>query len=128
MKKIFLALAAFSLSATGACTAIPGFSTVSAPAPLAATVIDDQGLEVAWKAFDLALDGINFLGDLNIIKPGSPAGKQVAVGIRATNSALAAAERAAAAGSTRDYKVALEEGLAALQGLRDTVASLKGSN
>src|SRR5687768_1180651 len=100
MKRLYFALAA-SLALSG-CAGLPQFAG-QAPAPLAATTIDDQGLETAWKAFDLALDAINALGDAGVIVPGSEKGKAVASAIRTVNRSLAAAERFAAAGSTTDY-------------------------
>lgn len=119
--KMIAAAAAASLALTG-CAGLPGFA--AAPAPLAQTTIDDTGLDAAWRAFDLALDGINVLGDLGVIVPGSPKGKAVASGIRAVNRSLAAAERFAAAGSATDYKAALAEAKA---GMDELSAALKGT-
>lgn len=121
-RRLTMLAAGILLALTPGCAAPPGLT--SAPAPLAATTIDDSGLEAAWRAFDLALDGINMLGDLGVIVPGSPKGKAVASGIRAVNRSLAAAERFAAAGSRRDYKAALTEATAGIDELR---AALKGA-
>lgn len=121
-RRLTLIAACALLAMTPGCAGMPGF--VAAPAPLAATTIDDTGLETAWRAFDLALDGINTLGDLGVIVPGSPKGKAVATGIRAVNRSLAAAERFAAAGSTADYATALAEAKAGIDQLR---TALKGA-
>lgn len=122
-KAILAGLLALALSGCGALPLLTGMSG-QAPAPLARTTIDDQGLETAWKAFDLALDAINVLGDLGFIVPGSERGKAVAGGIRTVNRALGAAERFAAAGSAEDYRTALGE---AEQGLGELRAIVKGS-
>lgn len=119
MKRIALAIAL--ACAMPGCAGLGGLMT--APAPLARTTIDDSALETAWRAFDVALDGINLLGDLGQIVPGSETGRAVASGIRAVNRSLAAAERFAAAGSATDYRRALDEAEA---GLADLRAALKG--
>ncbi len=126
MKPLILAVGASLALSACAPGLLAGLGGPVAPAPLAATTIDDRGLEIAWKAFDLALDGINVLGDFGIIKPGTPEGRAVAKGIRAVNTALATAERAASGLSTTNYAQALEDANTALQGLRDTVTALKG--
>lgn len=120
MRRLLIA-AALALSLP-ACTGL-GALTSPAPAPLARTAIDDTALETAWKAFDVALDALNLLGDAGAIVPGSPTGKAVASGIRAVNRALASAERFAAAGSATDYRKALEEAEGGMEELR---AALKG--
>src|SRR5688572_27721243 len=120
MKHLYLALAA-PLALSG-CTGL-GTLAAPAPAPLAATTIDDQGLETAWKAFDVALDAINALGDAGVIVPGSEKGKAVASAIRTVNRSLAAAERFAAAGSTTDYAEALREASAGLNDLRTIIGN-----
>ena len=126
MKKLLIACCA-ALALSGCAPGLLAGLGGQPPAPLAATTIDDRALEKGWQAFDLALDAIDLLGDFGIIKPGTPTGKAVATGIRATNSAFATAERAAAAGSARDYATALAEIDATLKGLRATVAAIKGS-
>jgi hypothetical protein len=116
---LVLSLAAFSLTA---CTGtLP--SPTAAPAPLAATTVDDVALEKTWRAFDLALDAINLLGDAGKIVPGTPKGKAVASGIRRVLAALQAAEHAAAAGSTTSYRTALDEATQAIADLRVALRS-----
>lgn len=117
-----LILAACAALALSGCAGVPTFA-VPSPAPLAATTIDDHGLEACWKAFDLALDAINALGDAGVIVPGSPRGKAVAAGIRTVNASLAAAERFAAAGSATDYATALSEATTAMAELRAAIGS-----
>ena len=121
MKRIVILLGALTL---GACQLPATFGTVS-PAPLAQTAIDDKALQAAWASFDLALDGINTLIDTNFIKPGTPKAVKVANGIDKVTAILTAAESAAAAGSSKDYLVALSQVRGAITELR---AALKGSN
>ena len=120
MKLLMVMGTALSL---GACAALPTSIPVAAPAPLAQTVIDDSALDVAWKSFDAALDGINLLIDAKLIKAGSPKANKIADGVDRVTAALTAAESAAAAGSTTSYKVALAEAKSAILYLR---AALKG--
>lgn len=119
----FAVTASLALSLPG-CAGMSGLFLPASPAPLAQTTIDDRGLEAAWRAFDVALDAINLLGDRGVIVPGSPTGKAVASGIRKVNKALSAAERFAAAGSTKDYASALTEAKAGMDDLR---AAMKGN-
>jgi hypothetical protein len=127
MKRLIAILAALSLSACQ----LPdirigdgGLPSVSSPAPLANTAIDDTALMTAWKSFDIALDAINLLIDAKMIVIGSPKAVKVADGIDRVTQFLTAAESAAAAGSTKDYGVALANAKGAITELR---AALKGS-
>ncbi|MES2902698.1 MAG: hypothetical protein V4696_00790 [Pseudomonadota bacterium] len=120
MKRLMILLAALSLNAC----ALPSFSLgAPAPAPLAATTIDDTALSTAWKSFDVALDAINLAIDAGAIKVGSPQAIKVADAIDRVTAALTAAESAAAAASTTSYKSALLDARAALAQLR---LALKG--
>lgn len=105
-----------------ACAAVP---LSQAPAPLAATTIDDTALSAAWKSFDVALDAINLLIDANQIKVGSNKALAIATGIDKVTGFLTAAELAAKAGSTTNYSVALINARGAIQELRVALA-LKG--
>lgn len=122
MKRLLYAaaLAVTSLGLSGCAGMLAGLGT-AAPAPLASTTIDDQGLEATWKAFDVALDAINVLGDRGVIVPGTPRGKAVASAIRKVTAALVAAERFAAAGSSSDYTTALREAAAGFGELRTLI-------
>lgn len=106
-------------------TACPGPITGlgSAPVQQAACTADNE-LETAWKAFDVALDAINALGDQGVIVPGTPKGKAIAAGIRRVNGALALAERFAATCSAGQASTALAEATA---GMADISNALKGS-
>jgi hypothetical protein len=123
MKKF---LAPFVALALVACAGIPVVST-QAPAPLAQTTIDDTGLEVAWKALDTALDGINLALDLKPALIGTPGANRVADAIDAATAALSAAEAAAAAGSTTSYATAMAKAKEALTEMRVALQSLKGN-
>lgn len=131
MKRTLILFTALSVTACQ----VPSFSMglpVTPPAPLAATTVDDSALSAAWKAFDIALDGIGMLIDAKIIKPGSPKALRVADGVDAVTAALTSAETAAAAASKpgnyatafAQYKQALAEAKIAIVNLR---AALKGS-
>lgn len=119
MRKILIA-AALVFSMPGCA----GFNPLAAPAPLAQTAIDDKALETSWKAFDAALDAITILVDRNILKPGSPQAKTVANAIRKVNTALATAERFAAAGSSTSYVTAINEALAGIAEIRKALGSI----
>lgn len=126
MKRLIPILAALSLSACS----LPdihigsgGLPSVSSPAPLAQTVIDDKALDAAWKSFDVALDAINLAIDAGAIKPGTPKAIAVADAIDKVTAILTAAEKAAAAGSSADYVTALINARGAFLDLR---AALKG--
>ena len=123
MKRFIFAVGASLALSACAPGLLAGLGGPAAPAPLAATTIDDQGLETAWKAFDLSLDAINTLGDLGYIVPGTPRGKAIAAAIRKVNTALAAAERFAAAGSSTDYATALREAANGIGDIRTIIGS-----
>lgn len=130
--KLLAPLIALSLSA---CFPSGLFTAPASPAPLAQTVIDDKALLVAWKSFDVALDGINVAMDFcegalgssiskcAALKPGSPSANRLADAIDKVTGFLTAAEKAAVAGSAADYRVALANAMGALTDLR---AALKG--
>lgn len=110
------------LTMLSACTGMPGLIS---PAPIQqAACAADNELETAWKAFDLALDAINVLGDAGVIVPGSSKGKAVAAGIRRVNAALALAERFAVTCSVGQATSALADAAA---GMSDISTALKGA-
>lgn len=117
---------AWMLAPLLALTGCAGFPGLMQPPPVVgqAACAADNELETAWKAFDLALDAINMLGDRGEIVPGSPKGRAVAAGIRRVNGALALAERFAATCSTGQASNALAEATA---GMADISTALKGS-
>jgi len=112
-------LAALSLSG---CTSLGQLMT-GPPAPLAQTTIDDRALEAAWRGFDVALDAIALLTDNGQIVPGTPRARSIATAIRSVNTALASAERFAAAGSATDYATALREAMAGMNTIRTALGS-----
>lgn len=126
-RMILMATAALSLSAC----AIPGLPTlanvgVEAPAPLEATTIDDKWLELAWKSHDALQDSLNLAMDLKPSLIGSPGMKRAADINDAITSALTAAESAAAAGSEKDYLVAIAQAKQAITEMRGAIQALKG--
>lgn len=113
-----LALALVAALSVSACAPVLEQVAGPAPAPLAGTTIDDAALETAWRSFDAALDALNVLADLGVIKPGSPTGKAIADGVRKVNGSLQAAESFAAVGSTTSYKNALRNAQAGINEIR----------
>jgi hypothetical protein len=119
MRLFLIPLAALSLSSCAGLGALMS----GPPAPLSRTTIDDRALETAWKTFDVALDAINLLTDRGIIVPGTPRARSIATAIRRVNTALASAERFAAAGSATDYATALREAMAGVAEIRTALGS-----
>ena len=124
MKRILILLGALTLTACQLPDISIGSGLGQSPAPLAQTVVDDKALSLAWSSFDVALDGINMLADTGYLKPGTPKAIKVADGIDKVTAFLTAAESAAAAGSAKDYNVALANAKGAIVQLR---AALKGN-
>lgn len=123
MKKL-IPLVALLLSA---CSTPFVFGPSQAPAPLAATTIDDRALMTAWKTFDAALDAINLYMDAKPSIIGTPGAIRLANAVDAVSAALTAAESAAAAGSSTDYATAIAQGKNALTEMRQAISALKGS-
>lgn len=121
MKRLISLACALSLSGCVPLLSAMTGTLPSSPAPLAQTTIDDKALQACWKSFDVALDAIDLLIDAKVITPGSAKAKATADGIDKVTGFLTAAEAAAAAGSTTDYKVALANALGALTQLRVTL-------
>ena len=119
MKKLLL-IPMFALSVSGCMT--PGSISLPGVVQQASCEVDER-IETAWKAFDLALDAINVLGDVGKIVPGTPQGKAVAAGIRKTNAAMGRAERFAATCSEGQANSALNDAEAAMA---DISTALKG--
>lgn len=122
IRYLVIGVAALAMAACDTVASLP--AVPAAPAPLASTTIDDTALEAAWRGFDLALDAINILGDVGKLKPGTPAGKAVAAGIRRVTASLTAAENFAAAGSTDNYLKALADAKAGIADLRVALQGL----
>lgn len=97
-----------AVPALSGCAALGQLGTNAAPpAPLAATQIDDNAIKTAYRAFDLALDSVNVLIDLNVIKPGTPSANRIADAIELTKSSLNAARSAQQAGQSANYTEAM---------------------
>ncbi len=101
-----------------------GSALPAAPAPLASTVVDDKALQAAWASHGLLQDALNLFLDAKPKVIGTPAAKRVADANDALTAALTAAEHAVAAGSTKDYGVAMANAKGAIVQLR---AALKGA-
>lgn len=111
--------------ALSACSGIPVVAT-QAPAPLAQTTIDDKALLTAWKSFDASLDAVNLVLDVKPSLIGTPGAVRLANAIDAVSLALTSAESAAAAGSTKDYTIALANARNSLTEMRMALQALKG--
>lgn len=122
MKHLAIVLA---LALSG-CT-LPAVTAGQAPAPLAATTIDDSALETAWKAHDALQDALNLYMDAKPAFIGTPAAKRIADINDAITAGLSAAEAGAAAGSTTNYLTGLAKAKEALAQMRNALSALKGS-
>lgn len=121
MSRILAALCAASLLSLSACA---GTLPDRAPAPLAATAVDDKALVLALQAFDTALDTVDILKDAGYIEPGSETALQIATVIDTTKAALQAASAAQRAGSTTEYAEAIsyaQDSAAALGALINSI-------
>lgn len=124
MKRFLTILAA--ATALSACSTPFVIGPQAAPAPLAATTIDDRALMAAWRTFDAALDAINLYMDAKPSAIGTPGAVRLANAVDAVSAALTAAESAAAAGSATDYATAIAKAKDALTEMRAAIAALKG--
>lgn len=104
MKKLLIILSAFSLTSCATLDRI-----VSAPAPLAATAIDEKTLIVALQTFDTVLTAVDRLVEAGVIVPGSPRALQIADAIRAAKLSYQAASAAQRAGNSGSYLTALAQ-------------------
>lgn len=100
------------------CAALPSGPIGQAPAPLAATAIDERALVLGLQSFDATLDAIDLLVEAKIIKPGSPTAVRLADAIDTTRLAFQAAGNAQRAGNTTSYSEALVLATAALADVR----------
>lgn len=100
MKKFVLALALVS-STLSSCT------TLSSPAPLAKTTIDEKTLIVALQTFDTTLTAIDQLVASGYIKAGSPKAIQLANYIEVAKKSFEAAAAAEKLGNSSSYLSAL---------------------
>lgn len=122
MKRTFMALACIlglGVSACGLSLPDPG----KAPAPLEHTVIDEDALNLAVDAFDLALYGVDAVVASGKLTPGSPAALQVKSAIIRVRASLNAASNFREAGSTAGYAEAVR---AARVGIACISEAIKG--
>jgi hypothetical protein len=95
---------------------LPGASTVCA-------AITVDRLDVAWKAYDAAIDAVNMLVDAKVLTPGSARALAVAQANDAVLAGLQTAEHARSACNATDYGAALQQVTAALADLRVALRS-----
>jgi hypothetical protein len=115
MKKLVIAL---SIALAG-CQ--PGVSVVTAPAPLAATTIDEKSLVVALQTFDTVLTAIDRLIAARVIVPGSPRAIQLANAVNKAKLGYQAASAAQRVGDSGSYLAGLAEAQVALSTIRQLV-------
>jgi rare lipoprotein A (peptidoglycan hydrolase) len=120
-----LPLLLLSLLLSG-CAGLGALMTASAgppPAPLAATVIDDQAINFALESFDAALTMVDAAMDAGKIKPGTPQAKAIAAKIRQVQHFLAVADAAQKAGQAATYADAFRQARTALSEFRAAIPS-----
>jgi hypothetical protein len=100
VKKLLLAICL----ATSACAAP---LSISAPAPLAATTVDEKTLIIALQTFDTTLTVIDRLVAAKIIVPGSPTALKLADSIHRAKIAFEAAVAAHKAANATNYAIAI---------------------
>jgi hypothetical protein len=120
MKRLAI-LIALSLTA---CGPEKGLNIAAAPAPLAATSIDEDVVSVGFEAFDMALYAVDALVAAGKIVKGSPRALDIKSKIAFGKNALNAARAAQKAGNTTSYSEALAE---AGEALRLVKTALKGN-
>jgi uncharacterized protein YaiL (DUF2058 family) len=123
MRKLLLAPAlALCLSGCGLMGMLPSPGSAP-PAPLSATVIDDQAVNFAFETFDAALTLVDQLIAAGKIKTGTPEAKALAVKIRQINHFLAVADAAQKAGQAATYAEAFRNARTALTEFRAAIPS-----
>jgi hypothetical protein len=122
MRKIYTAFASLALMSCSVGQALDSVS--AAPAPLAATVIDEKGLVIALQTFDTLLTAIDTLIAARVIVPGSPRAIAIANAIHSAKLAYQAASAAQRVGNSGSYEVALTQGSVALAKVKEL---LKGN-
>jgi hypothetical protein len=130
MKRIFLAIAALALSACGVEITPPGSAPAPATAPvitepLRSTNIDEQGVKLAFDAFDTALTAIDGLMAAGVVKPGSERALLVREYVFRVKAALNAAASAQRAGNAESYRQALADARAAYGAIQDLLKGIK---
>jgi uncharacterized protein YceK len=121
MRKLLLIPLALSLSGCAGLGALMTATAGPPPAPLAATVIDDQAVNFALESFDAALTLVDAATDARRIKPGTPQAKALAAKIRQVNHFLAVADAAQKAGQSASYADAFRQARTALSEFRAAI-------
>lgn len=103
MKKILIALSLASMSLSS-CTTV---RSLSGPAPLSRTTIDEKTLIVGLQTFDTVLTAIDRLVAARVIVPGTPRAIQIADAIQKAKVAYQAASAAQKVGNASSYLAAL---------------------
>lgn len=88
-----------------------------APAPLAATQIDEQALDLAYHSFEVALTAIDGMRDTGRLVPGTPAALRVQRLIRTAQAGFDIAYKVRAGLSDEDGAAALQSAGVALREL-----------
>ncbi len=109
MKRIVIALA-LGLSACNTTGAL----VPSAPAPLAATSIDEKVLIVGLQTFDTLLSAVDKLVAVGVLKPGTARSVQVADAIKEAKIGFQAASAAQRAGNAGTYSLGLAQAQTAI--------------
>ena len=113
MKKVFFALSILALC--------PSCATLSSPAPLANTTVDEKTLIVALQTFDTALTAVDQLVAARIIVPGSPRALAIADAIGVAKRAYTAAAAAQKVGNSSSYLAALLQAQGAIAQINSLV-------
>lgn len=107
MKKLFIAL---SIALAGCQSGL----NLNAPAPLAATTIDEKALIVALQTFDTVLTAVDRLTAAGVIVPGSARAVHIADAIHKAKLAFQTASAAQRVGNTGSYFTALAQAQSAI--------------
>lgn len=123
MKKLMIVLAGLALAGCkiGSLPAPPSALEITAPAR--ATTIDEQGVKLAFDAFDTALKAVDGLIAAGVIEPGSPKALQLRALLFRVKAALNAAASAQRASNAESYAAAMADAKAAYVSIQ---ATLKG--
>ena len=120
MRKLLLILGAFSLAACGIVTPKPEGvgNTLPGVGVVCGAITDTQRFDTALRAYDVAIDAVNLLIDVKLIKPGTPTALTIADANDKVLAAFAAAENARLACNATSYLEALQKANAAIADIR----------
>jgi hypothetical protein len=120
LMKLMLGLLATSL-ALSSCGMTPNIRPPANP-PLAATMIDEKAIAIAFESFDAALIAIDGAIAAGVIEPGTPRANRIADLVEVTRTSLNAAASLQKAGNTADLAVQFAAAKAALAQIRRLIA------